>query len=294
MSDQLIVPDQLPDWVPGHVTVRSPDQGWHGVSVRGYRYTGLDVHVPAMRDYMIVAYRRGGTAMTRKLDGDWSHAALGPGDVSLLTRASDSHWIWPNDIEVVHVYLTQDELATTCRQMYEREVADVELHDVLKADDPAIHRTAMMIAVEAAHGAVGSRLLVESLTCQLAVHILRRHADVHFKETRSGEGLTTAQLRLVDEYLSGNLTSEVSLRSIAAAVGLSRHHFARQFRAATGSSVHDYVLERRLERARILLRRTRIPLRDVAAQCGFADQSHMTRIFRQRLDTTPARYRQDS
>jgi AraC family transcriptional regulator len=291
MSQDLIVPDQLPAWVPGQLTVRSPSQGWQGVSVRGYRYTGLDVHVPAMRDYMIVAYRRGGTAMTRKLDGDWSHASLGPGDVSLLTRASDSHWVWPDDIEVVHVYLTQDELATTCRQMYEREVADVELHDVLKADDPAIHRTAMMIAVEAAHGGAGSRLIVESLTCQLAVHILRRHAHVHFKEIRSADGLTPTQLRLVDEYLSHNLAGELSLKAIAAAIGLSRHHFARQFRAATGSSVHDYVLERRLERARILLRRTRIPLRDVAAQSGFADQSHMTRTFTRRLGVTPGRYR---
>ena len=139
MTMSLIVPDDVPNWVPGRLTVRSPDEGWPGVSVRGYRYAGLDVTVPPIRDYMIVAYRRGTTTMRRRVDGEWVSESLRPGDVSLLTRAAESHWVWPEDIEVVHVYLTEDEVAATCREMYEREVEDVELLDEVKADDPAIH-----------------------------------------------------------------------------------------------------------------------------------------------------------
>ena len=164
MAGELIVPDQLPAWVPGEVTVRSPDDAWDGVCVRGYRYEDSDVEVPPMRDYMIVAYRRGVTDMRRRLDGGWHHEQLGPGDVSLLTRAAHSHWRWDTPVEVVHVYLTHDQLASTCRAMYGREVEDVELHDTIKADDPGIHRTAMAIAGEAAEGGVGSELLVDSLT----------------------------------------------------------------------------------------------------------------------------------
>ena len=96
--------------------------------------------------------------------------------MSLLTRAAESHWVWPEEIEVVHVYLTHDELTATCRQMYEREIEDVSLLDEVKADDPEIFRTAMLIAEEPRRRARGSRLLVESLSCQLAVRILRRDA----------------------------------------------------------------------------------------------------------------------
>lgn len=291
MAATLIVPDQLPTWVPGQLTVQSPDAGWDGVSVRGYRYRGSDVEVPPMRDYLVVAYRRGTTSMRRRLDGEWIHDTLGPGDVSLLTRAADSHWVWPSDIEVVHIYLTQHELAETCRQMYERDVQDVELCDEVKADDPAIHRTAMLIAQEAAQGGAGSTLLVDSLSCQLSVYILRKHAHVLFREAGGRDGLTFHQERVVRDYVDVHLSERISLEDLAGSVALSRFHFARRFRQSTGTSPHEYVLQRRVARAATLLTRTAAPLLEIAARCGFADQSHLTRVFKKHTGTTPGRYR---
>lgn len=291
MAEDLIAPDELPSWVPGQLTVHSPERGWDGISVRGYRYAGSDVEVPPMRDYMVVAYRHGATSMRRRIDGAWIHEQLRPGDVSLLTRAAESHWVWPRDIEVVHVYLTQDELAGTCRQMYEREIADVELHDVVKADDPAIHRTVMLIAHEAAQGAAGSTLMVDALSCQLAVHILRRHAHVLFREPHGTGGLTFQQERVVRDYVATHLDARISLDDLAATVALSRYHFARRFRESVGTTPHAFVLAQRVARARTLLERTSIPLLDIACTCGFADQSHLTREFKKRVGTTPGRYR---
>jgi AraC family transcriptional regulator len=244
-----------------------------------------------MRDYMIVAYRRGVTSMRRRFDGRWSAESLGPGDVSLLTRAAESHWVWPEGIEVVHVYLTQEELATTCRQMYEREITDIEVDDVLKANDPAIHRVAMHIASEAAHSDVGSPILIESLTCQLSVHILRRHAQVRFREQSPDDGLSAPQIRAVQDFIRSSLHESISLDDLARCVALSRYHFARRFRRTMGTTPHEFVLGQRISRAQLLLRRTRVSLREVAAQCGFSDQSHMTRVFQQKLGTTPGRYR---
>jgi len=291
MADELLAPEQLPIWVPGQVTVRSPDTGWEGVSVRGYRYAGSDVEVPAMRDYMVVAYRRGTTVMRRRIDGDWVRETLGPGDVSLLTRAAGSHWIWPENIEVVHVYLTQDELAATCREMYEHDVEDIELHDVVKANDPAIHRTAMQIAQEAAQGAAGNKLMVNALSSQLAVHILRRHAQVRFRESGGDGGLSFRQDRAVRDYVRNHLCETISLNDLAAEIGLSRFHFARRFRSATGVTAHEFVLQARVDRARAMLQRSSTPLPEIARQCGFADQSHLTREFKKRVGTTPGAYR---
>ncbi|MDL5155131.1 AraC family transcriptional regulator [Actinomycetospora termitidis] len=293
MGEQLIVPDQLPTWVPGEVTVRSPDDAWDGVSVRGYRYRDSDVEVPAMRDFMVVAYHRGATDMRRRIDHGWHHEQLRPGDVSLLTRAADSHWRWDRPIEVVHVYLTHDQLASTCREMYGREVEEVELHDTIKADDPSIHRTAMAIAQEAAQGGVGSELLVDSLTTAMSVSILRRHANIVFRTPDSPERLTARQEHLVRDYVRSHLDRRLTLDELAGAVGLSKFHFARQFRGSTGTTPHEFVLRRRMERARLLLERTDTPLPEVASSCGFADQSHMNRVFRKRSGTTPGAVRRD-
>ncbi|WP_343600736.1 AraC family transcriptional regulator [Mycobacterium sp.] len=290
MTTDLLVPDQLPTWVPGRLTVRSPDT-WQGLAVRGYRYRASDVEVPPLRDFVVVAYRRGATAVRRCVDGGWINETVHPGDVSLLTRAAASHWVWPSDIDVVHVYLTRDELATTCREMYERDVTDIELADEVKADDPAIYRTAMAIANEAVQGEAGSRLLVESLSCQLCVYILRRHAEVLFREPTGESGLTFADQRTVRDYIQAHLDEAISIDDLAASVALSRFHFARCFRRSTGTSPHEFVLRQRIDRAKTMLTRTSIALADIAVNCGFADQSHMTRVFKQHVGVTPGRWR---
>jgi AraC family transcriptional regulator len=291
MAAEMIGPDQVPTWVPGRLTVHSPSDGWDGVTVRGYRYTASDVEIPPLRDYALVAYRRGSTAMQRRVDGDWQAATMRPGDVSLLTRAASSHWVWPADIEVVHVYIGQQELAATCRGMYERDVVEVELRDELRIDDPAIHRTAMAIATEAAQGGPGSKLLIDSLSTELCVHILRNHADVLFRETGGTDGLTLSQERTIRDYIHEHLHEPIPLDDLAAEVALSRFHFARRFRRSTGLSPHEFVLRHRVARAATMLSRTDVPLVDVAARCGFADQSHLTRVFKKQVGATPARYR---
>lgn len=293
MGPDLITPDEVPMWVPGQLTVRNPDQGWRGLNVRGYRYTASDVEVPPVRDYTIVAYHRGRTDMRRRIDGDWSDDSLGPGDVSLMTRAADSRWAWSQNIEVSLIFLSQEEVAETCHQMYDREVSDVDLRDVLKADDSAIYRTASLISSEAAQGNIGSELMVDSLSCQMAVHLLRRHSQIKFREPGENDSLTFQQLRLVRDYIREHLHENILLQDLAGSVALSRFHFSRQFRNTVGTTPHEFVLRHRITYAQALLRRTRFSLREVASACGFADQSHMTRVFRKRLGITPGQYRHD-
>ena len=96
----LVTPDDLPKWIPGEVTVDSAPLGWQGLRVRGYRYRPLDVPIPGMRDYIIVAYKDGATTMNRRSTGEWRKEQVAPGCVSLLTQQHQSHWRSSEDIEV--------------------------------------------------------------------------------------------------------------------------------------------------------------------------------------------------
>lgn len=247
--------------------------------------------VPTWVDYVVVAYLRGPTEVHRRTAGDPQTATLGAGDVSLLTRDATARWTWSRDVEVVHAYLTRDGLAATGRRMYRREVHDVALPEVIRSDDPAVHHTTVQIAREAAAPGAGSALLVESLSCQLAVHVLRRHAHVVFRHRAGGGGLDRRQERTVCDYVDEHLREHISLDDLAGSVALSRYHFARRFRQAVGVSPHEYVVRLRVQRAATLLRQTGTPLRDVALRCGFADQSHLTRVFKKHTGVTPGRYR---
>ena len=98
-------------------------------------------------------------------------------------------------------------------------------------------------------------------------------------------------MRLLVQYVDENLDRNISLADLAGVVQLSVFHFLRKFRAEFGCPPHAYVMQRRIEQAKRQLARRDIPLKVVAADCGFSDQSHMTRLFRRLLGTTPAEYR---
>jgi AraC family transcriptional regulator len=103
--------------------------------------------------------------------------------------------------------------------------------------------------------------------------------------------MSRAQYRLLTQYVDENLDRNIMLADLAGLVQLSVFHFLRKFRTEFGCPPHAYVMRRRIEHAKRQLARRDIPLKIVAADSGFSDQSHMTRLFRRLLGTTPAQYR---
>ena len=102
-----------------------------------------------------------------------------------------------------------------------------------------------------------------------------------------GRMLTPLQERRVTTRLLDDLTSDPSLAELAALCGLSRGHFIRAFKQATGMPPHRWLLMQRVKRAKDLLRGTDMSLADVAVACGFADQSHLTRVFSKAFGISP-------
>ena len=133
--------------------------------------------------------------------------------------------------------------------------------------------------------------MVDALTTQLAVHILRRHAHVRFRECGGDGGLTFRQEHAVRDCIQHHLARAITLDDLAGEVGMSRFHIARRFRATRGTTPHEYLLQQRVKRTSTMLERTRTPLPEIARECGFADQSHLTREFKKRLGMTPGAYR---
>jgi transcriptional regulator of acetoin/glycerol metabolism len=104
-------------------------------------------------------------------------------------------------------------------------------------------------------------------------------------------GLPPGALKRVREYIEGHLADRISVERLAAIAGLSVYHFARTFKKSQGMTPHDYLLDRRIRRARALLDATDTALSEIALVTGFADQSHFARHFRQRIGVPPNAYR---
>ena len=290
----LITPLELPDWVPGGVLSASDELGWNGVATRSYRYDGLDVEVPALSDFVIVAYRHGTTDMQRRFEGAWTRARCSPGDLSLLTRSQWSHWHWTAPIDVTHVYLTDRLVSGIASEVTDRTAAEVRLHDVLRIQDPILSSIVDAVTREASMPRPGGAIYAEAVATQLVVHLIRNYASIKCEESRAKGGLTTVQRKRLADYVDAHLHEPLCLEQLAGAVGLGLWSFTRRFRDSFGCTPHRYLVERRLERARELLLRSAMPVKEVASVCGFADQAHMTRLFKERLNATPGSLRRSA
>jgi AraC-like DNA-binding protein len=134
-------------------------------------------------------------------------------------------------------------------------------------------------------------LFVEYVALALLSHLAGTYGNAPIRIQLKRGGLAPWQERRAKEILTAHLDSNVALDRLASECGLSRSHFARAFRMTTGMPPHKWLLQRRIEVAQGLLRTTTLPLEEVASQCGFADQSHFTRVFSRMTQASPSEWR---
>ena len=155
--------------------------------------------------------------------------------------------------------------------------------------DPLLSQIVTTLAEEI-EGGFADRILIESLGTALCIRIAQRFVG-RVPVPSSNKGLSPERLRRVRDYVEAHLDDDVSLTVLADIACLSPYHFSRSFKEAAGVGPQRYVIQRRLERAKTLLRRTHQPLALIAQEAGFADQSHLSSIFRRETGMSPGRFR---
>ncbi len=104
-------------------------------------------------------------------------------------------------------------------------------------------------------------------------------------------GLRTRHLEQVKAHIEAHLSESVTLADLAALVGLSPGHFARLFKNSVGRSPFQYIIQRRVQKAKSLLTHSRLPVTDIAFEVGYEEVSNFIRAFRQQTGVTPRKYR---
>ncbi|WP_434607705.1 helix-turn-helix transcriptional regulator [Pseudomonas sp. D2-30] len=237
--------------------------------------------------HTLSCYIAGGTGTFRRERPDTTGA---PGKLCVLPAGHESAWVINGDIRLAHLYFSSEQFAVGCVTLLDREPRQVQLHEATFLDDPQqARRFHQLIRLNWEEPA--ERLLCTSLAHDLLGHLLLSQVSPR-QGLRLKGGLAPHQRRLLVDYIDSHLGEAVSLGQLAALCALSEYHFARMFRESFGLPPHQYLLARRLSRARYLLRTTPQPLGDVALACGFASASHFANRFRQSLGATPGEYRQ--
>ena len=205
------------------------------------------------------------------------------GEMTLMPAGVASEWSWNSTcdrldvavlpevfgdgrtLEVVDRFLFRDEqLTAICRHLYREISLD----------------------------AMADRLYLEFLLMELASVLQRRYSGASSKQSdiASGGGLTRVQARRVLEYIESNLEREITLRELSGILDLSPYHFARMFKYTMHTAPHRYVLDRRIERAKVMLRTNVASLLEISLSTGFCDQSHFSSTFRRAVGATPREF----
>ena len=172
----------------------------------------------------------------------------------------------------------------------------LEVAPLFNTPDPHIERIGLSLLSEMKTRGLGGELFAESLANVLALHVLRSHSSLGRASRRrvGGEGGASKRaLSRATDYINDNLSQKLTLAQIAGAAYMSPRHFSRSFKKDTGLSPHQYVIHRRVERAKALLANTDLTLAEIARAVGFAHHSHLTSHVRRLLGVSPGALRRE-
>jgi len=157
--------------------------------------------------------------------------------------------------------------------------------------DPVLAHLGAALLPELHQPVEASSLFFDQLALAINAHLMQRYGAMRSLRRSPGGALSPARERRAKELLASRLSAEVSIAEIASACGLSRAYFVSAFRQSTGTTPHKWLQGYKIERVKTLLARSDMTIAEMAAACGFADQSHLTRAFTKALGLAPAAWR---
>ena len=285
--------------LPSTTFASSSDLGWQSVLVRAFTYPDeTEGFTTEPTPDLLVAVNIGGPfTIELKRPGGWSKARPRPGSIGTTAPGSRSTLRWRREsseqLGSLHMYLSAGMLQETAEGLGSPGLLS-RIPAALQLEDPvvgAIGRS-LMKAVEQRADA----LHADSLAQSLALHMVygRLLGSGAPRSSSALGALNAAALGRVVEYMYANLAERVLLEDLSRVASISKFHFVRQFKLATGDSPHRYLTRLRMQRASELLRNSEDTVQQISAVCGYASPGQFASTFRRHYGANPTQYRHDA
>jgi AraC family transcriptional regulator len=284
------------DWlktVPFEADAASDRLGWVGLQAARYRAApASELEHPGINHHRLVLFARPPEELDLLYEQIKRHVPPPAGSISVVPAGTPARWRWSGHNDTLHIYLEPGLVTRVAAEAFDLDPTRLTLPSLDGMDLPHLRATMWAVDAELTVGGAGGPLAAESLANVLAVHLIR-HVLVPRQPARRRDGtLPRAKVRAVVEYIEEHLDADPTLEQLAVIARLSPYYFARQFKRATGLPPHQYVLARRIERAKQLLQTGGVlSLAEVAANAGFSDQSQFSHHFKRLVGVTPGQFR---
>jgi len=270
--------------------------GWSGLEALLFNdMADAEIERPPLTHHELVLFNRPPDVFGMDYEGVRRNLPPPAGTIVVVPAGTPSRRQWRGHMGSLLVFLEPDLVTRVAAEQFGLDPARWAVPPLDFLDRPQLRAAMLAVEAELTAGGLGGPLAAESLANLLAVHLIRHvSAPRRLKRGRDGT-LPQARLRAVEKYIDEHLDGCPTLAQLAAVVRLNPYHFARQFKAATGLPPHQYVILRRVERAKQLLQAgTDLSLAEVALRAGFSDQSQFSRHFKRLVGVTPGQFRTPS
>ena len=196
--------------------------------------------------------------------------------------------------DALHYYLPRAVLNEMADELSAPRIDDLQYAPGAPFRDDVLHHLTLALLPALENPDYASSLFVDYIALAFRAHVAHTYGGIRQPAKPNRGGLAPWQERRAKEIIMAELDRDVSLDRLAAECQLSRTHFARAFRQTTGMPPHRWLLARRVDKAKDLLSQSPTALADIALACGFADQSHFTKVFTRMVGTSPGAWRREN
>lgn len=245
------------------------------------------------KDHLLVLHRDGPVQVESLTDRNIGRRIVPAGAIHMISPGADFGINLTGMIETVHVYIRRSVIEEVALEMVDGDPSRLEIPSSIVDCDNALHALIDASAYAVEDESLGSSMFADYLSRTIAAQLIRSYSKARLKGGGRGSSSTSLSPTLSEavEYMTANIDTAINLSDIAQATNRSSSHIARMFRTELGMPPHRYLINLRVEKARRLLEKTSMSIAEIAYECGFAHQEHLTRLFRRHCGTTPAVYR---
>ena len=250
------------------------------------------LEVPELQS-VLVAIHVGAAAKVSCRRGGESHTGSAVhGDIDIIPALTDARWEIHDQNDTALILGLPPSLLNLVAEEQGFDARRVEIRNRFQIRDAQLENICWALKAEMQSNYPSGRLYTDSLAISVASRLVSTHSSMAQRAIAKNGGLGGRRLKQALAYIEDHLSDDLSLSRIASATGVSASHFKTLFRESSGVPIHQYVIQRRIERAKDLLMQGKLSIAEIALATGFSHQSHLARHMRRSVGLSPRAMKQ--